>query len=48
MIESVAKAMGRDWKMVGQAVDELPPYHTLTIPKQIRMPMLVTMAPKRS
>jgi hypothetical protein len=48
MIESVAKAMGRDWKMVAQAVDELPPYHTLTIPKQIRMPMLVTMAPKRS
>jgi hypothetical protein len=48
MIESVAKAMGRDWKKVALAVDELPPFHTLTIPKQIRMPMLVTSAPKRS
>jgi hypothetical protein len=48
MIENVAKAMGRDWRKIALAVDELPPYHTLTIPKQIRMPMLVTSAPKRS
>lgn len=46
MIKNVAEAMGRDWKMIALAVDELPPYHTLTIPKQIRMPMLVTTAPK--
>lgn len=48
MIKNVAEAMGRDWRMIALAVDELPPYHTLTIPKQIRMPMLVTTAPKIS
>jgi hypothetical protein len=48
MIKNVAEAMGRDWRMIAEAVDELPPFHTLTIPKQIRMPMLVTTAPKVS
>ena len=48
MIKNVAEAMGRDWRMIALAVDELPPYHTLTIPKQIRMPMIVTTAPKVS
>ena len=48
MIKNVAEAMGRDWRTVAAAVDELPPFHTLTIPKQIRRPMLVTMAPKVS
>jgi hypothetical protein len=48
MIKNVAEAMGRDWKMIALAVDELPPYHTLTLPKQIRMPMIVTTAPKVS
>jgi hypothetical protein len=48
MIKNVAEAMGRDWRMIAQAVDELPPYHTLTIPKQIRRPMIVTTAPKIS
>jgi len=46
MIQAVAESMGRDWKTVAMAIDELPPFHTLTIPKQIRMPMLVTIAPK--
>lgn len=48
MIKAVAEGMGRDWRMVASAVDELPPYHTLTIPKQIRRPMIVTTAPKVS
>ena len=48
MIEAVSKSMGRDWRMVAAAVDELPPYHVLVIPKQIRMPMMITSAPKRS
>jgi hypothetical protein len=48
MIKNVAEAMGRDWRLIAAAVDELPPFHTLTIPKQIRMPMLVTTAPKVS
>ena len=48
MIKNVAEAMGRDWRVVAAAVDELPPFHTLTIPKQVRAPMLITTAPKRS
>ena len=48
MIKNVAEAMGRDWRVIAMAVDELPPYHTLTIPKQIRRPMIITMAPKIS
>lgn len=48
MIKNVAESMGREWQAIAMAVDELPPYHTLTIPKQIRMPMLVTCAPKVS
>jgi len=48
MIKNVAEAMGRDWRTVAAAIDELPPFHTLTIPKQIRAPMIITTAPKRS
>jgi hypothetical protein len=48
MIKTVAESMGRDWRVISAAVDELPPYHVLVIPKQIRMPMIVTTAPKRS
>jgi hypothetical protein len=48
MIKNVAESMGRDWREVAAIVDELPPYHTLTIPKQIRRPMLITSAPKIS
>lgn len=46
MIKNVAEAMGRDWQTIAAAVDELPPYHVLVIPKQIRRPMVVTSAPK--
>jgi hypothetical protein len=46
MIKNVAQAMGREWRSVAAAVDLLPPFHTLTIPKQIRAPMLITSAPK--
>lgn len=48
MIKTVSESMGRDWRTVAAAVDELPPFHVLVIPKQIRMPMIVTSAPKRS
>lgn len=48
MIKNVAEAMGRDWRTIAQAVDELPPFHTLVIPKQIRRPMIITSAPKVS
>jgi hypothetical protein len=46
MIKNVAQSMGREWRSVANAVDLLPPFHTLTIPKQIRAPMLITSAPK--
>lgn len=48
MIKAVAEAMGRDWHGMAEAIDLLPPFHTLTIPKQIRAPMLITSAPKVS
>jgi hypothetical protein len=47
MVKNVAESMGRDWRMVAAAVDELPDYHVLVIPKRIRAPMLITTAPKR-
>jgi hypothetical protein len=46
MIKKLAEAMGRDWKELGQAVDLLPPYHTITIPRGSRHPMIITSAPE--
>jgi hypothetical protein len=48
MIKTVAEAMGRPWKELAEAVDELPPFHVLVIPKKIRAPMVITHAPKLS
>ena len=46
MIKKLAEAMGRDWRELGQAVDLLPPYHTMTIPRGKRHPMVITSAPE--
>jgi len=46
MIKTVAEAMGRLWHDLADAVDELPPYHVLVIPKRPRAPMVLTHAPK--
>jgi hypothetical protein len=46
MIKKLAEAMGRDWHELGQAVDLLPPYHTITIPRGSRHPMIITSAPE--
>lgn len=46
MIKNVAQSMGRRWQDVAAAVDLLPPYHVLVIPKQISAPMIITSAPK--
>lgn len=47
MIEEISRAMGRDWRVVAAAVDELPAFHTLTIPRGKRGgPMVITHAPK--
>ena len=46
MIRNVADGMGRDWRDVADAVDMLPPYHTLTIPRGKHHPMVITLAPE--
>jgi hypothetical protein len=46
MIQVVADSMGRPWKELAAAVDELPPFHVLVIPKQVRAPYVLTHAPK--
>lgn len=46
MIKTVGEAMGRDWHDLADAVDELPPFHVLVIPKRIRDPMILTHPPK--
>jgi hypothetical protein len=46
MIKAVAESMGRPWQMLAQVVDELPPYHVVIMPKNHRMPMVITKAPK--
>jgi len=46
MIKKLAEAMGRDWRELGSAVDLLPPYHTITIPRGSRHPMVITSAPE--
>jgi len=46
MVQKLARAMGRNWKDVGQAVDMLPPWHTLTIPRGKFHPMVITSAPE--
>jgi energy-coupling factor transporter ATP-binding protein EcfA2 len=46
MIKAVAEAMGRTSHEITAAVDELPSYHVLVIPKRPRAPMVITKAPK--
>jgi hypothetical protein len=46
MVKNVARAAGRPWKMLGQVIDELPKYHVLVIPDELRAPMMITSAPK--
>lgn len=47
MIKNVAQAMGRDWQELAAAVDELPPFHVLVIPRgKSGGPLVCTSAPK--
>ena len=45
-VVAIAESTGRDWRELAQAMDELPKFHSLTIPKDTRRPMIVTSAPK--
>lgn len=47
MIRNVAQSMGRDWKQLAAAVDELPPYHVCVIPRgKSGGPFICTSAPE--
>jgi hypothetical protein len=46
MIKAIGESTGRDWKEVAAVLDELPKFHSLTIPRGSREPMIVTRAPK--
>jgi hypothetical protein len=47
MIQNVAESMGRDWKQLATAVDELPKWHVLVIPRgKSGGPLVCTSAPK--
>jgi hypothetical protein len=46
MMQVIARASGRDWRQLGEAMDELPKYHVLCIPDELRAPMMITSAPK--
>jgi hypothetical protein len=47
MIQSVAQSMGRDWRQLAVAVDELPQFHVLVIPRgKSGGPLICTSAPR--
>jgi hypothetical protein len=47
MIRNIARGMSRNWRGVAEAVDELPEWHTLTIPRgKLSGPMIITSAPR--
>lgn len=47
MIKAVASSMGRDWRQVAAAVDELPQFHVVVIPRgKLGGPLICTSAPK--
>jgi hypothetical protein len=46
MIKAVCEAMGRDWQEVSRAIDMLPRFFVLVIPKQVRAPLILVHPPK--
>lgn len=46
MIKVIAQGMGRNWREVEQAVQALPEWHTLTVPRGTFHPMVITTAPE--
>jgi hypothetical protein len=47
MIKAVAESMGRDWHQLAEAVDELPRFYCLVIPRgKSGGPMMLVSAPK--
>lgn len=47
MIKNIARSMGRDWTELGEAVDELPKYFALVVPRGKQGgPMILIKAPR--
>jgi len=47
MIKAIAEDMGRDWRQLAAAIDELPQYHVLVVPRgKNGGPFICTSAPK--
>lgn len=47
MIRSIASSMGRDWRELAAAVDELPPFHVAVVPRgKSGGPFVCTSAPE--
>src|SRR5258708_5196592 len=46
MIKAVCEAMGREWQEVSRAIDMLPRFFVLVIPKQVRAPLILVHPPK--
>lgn len=47
MIRNVARSMGREWRELAAAVDELPPYHVCVVPRgRSGGPFICTSAPE--
>lgn len=46
MIKNIAEDMGRDWRQLAAAVDELPPWHVIVVPRgKSGGPFICTSAP---
>lgn len=46
MIKSVAESMGRPWAELEAAIDVLPQYHAMHIPKSVHAPVILIHPPK--
>jgi len=47
MIKNISRGMSRDWRDVGEAMDQLPEFHTLTVGRgKLSGPMVITSAPE--
>lgn len=46
MIKTIAESMGRDWRELAAAIDELPPFHVIVVPRgKNGGPFICTSAP---
>lgn len=46
MIKSVAESMGRSWQDVAVIIDQVPKFHFLVIPRDVRAPIMLVNPPE--